>query len=66
MSKEQTPTESIYARLADDVVELGYEISDEDVPAILRRLNEMTTDVRKLLERETTVSDDTPLGVVRR
>jgi len=53
-------TEVVYARLADDVVELGHEVSDRDVPAILRRLDEMTTDVRKLLVTGTTVADDTP------
>lgn len=53
-------TEMFWERIADDVVELGHEISDRDVAAILRRLDEMTTDVRKLPVKETTVADDTP------
>lgn len=53
-------TEMFWERIADDVAELGHEVSDRDVPAILRRLDEMTTDIGKLLPRETTVADDTP------
>jgi len=53
-------TEMFWERIADDVAELGHEVSDRDVPAILRRLDEMATDVRKLLAGGTTVADDTP------
>lgn len=53
-------TEMFWERIADDVAELGHEVSDRDVPAILRRLDEMTTDLRKLLVSGTTVADDTP------
>ena len=42
-------TQLAYERLADAAEELSQEISDRDVHAILRRLNEMKREVEKLL-----------------